>query len=493
MTSYRQMNIGADAAEQDPINRLESYFLQTNEYAEVFAHRHHFVVGNRGTGKSAILRVMQHKKESGNPIYITPEKYSYSVLKAILDERPHAKWGQEASFASAWKYSILILLLKEIERSSKGTIARGPKKNIHDYLRANHDNVNFDNITLLYKFLERMQQVKAGDITIALDKATSLQRLYKLEELEQIRPDLLRVLDDNPFTVLIDELDTGWDNSEPAKYFIAGLFSAAQDLNNFHANLNVVVSLRQDIFEGVPSIYSDQEKIRDQIVRLKWNAENLFEMINSRISIAMKEQGVRQTDADPWHQLFDEDLTYKKHKSKNYVVERTLYRPRDIIQFLKAIFKSANKPVDQKLNYEDIINGEKDFSESKIKDLSAEYQFLYPGILKLFEHFRGCTYRLNRNELEEMLLAFSVSPMAKECGTWAAEVDPENLIHVLYEVGFIRSYLAGAQTGGRKHGSGYYGSYELSFKPNLAASPRFQISLVFRQYLQLKQPRGEEE
>jgi hypothetical protein len=53
--------------------------------------------------------------------------------------------------------------------------------------------------------------------------------------------------------VLVDELDRGWDSSEDARAFVAGLFQACVSVNSLHENLRIYMSLRQELYDDVPA------------------------------------------------------------------------------------------------------------------------------------------------------------------------------------------------------------------------------------------------
>jgi hypothetical protein len=59
--------------------------------------------------------------------------------------------------------------------------------------------------------------------------------------------------------VLVDELDRGWDSSEDAQAFLAGLFQACLSVNSLHDNLRVYISLRQELYDDVPALYERPE------------------------------------------------------------------------------------------------------------------------------------------------------------------------------------------------------------------------------------------
>ena len=52
-------DIGSSVAEFDP--RLAGYFLETQVYQDFLAEKYDIISGDKGTGKSAIFRIVKHR------------------------------------------------------------------------------------------------------------------------------------------------------------------------------------------------------------------------------------------------------------------------------------------------------------------------------------------------------------------------------------------------------------------------------------------------
>jgi len=102
-------------------------------------------------------------------------------------------------------------------------------------------------------------------------KTRELDRMYKLDELAPLMDDLTDAVRNRPAVVLVDELDRGWDGSEDAKAFVAGLFQACSKLNELTPDLQVYMSLRQELYDSIPSLYEDAQKARDMIETISWD------------------------------------------------------------------------------------------------------------------------------------------------------------------------------------------------------------------------------
>ena len=80
-------------------------------------------------------------------------------------------------------------------------------------------------------------------------------------------------------------------------------------------------------------------------------------------------------------------------------------------------------------------------------------------------------------------------PISKEAKTWCENIEPENLIEILWDIGFIRAQAIGGLKARRRSGSSYLGSHQIS-SLNLKNIVRFHIHPMFRAYLGLKESKG---
>jgi len=104
---------GGDVAERD--NGLQRYFIRTNPFRLIEAHKKHIVVGPKGSGKSAILRELA--TDDDQSLLITPEHYANEVLETITTNANSTELG---AYISTWKYTILVEIFKKLVHNAKG-------------------------------------------------------------------------------------------------------------------------------------------------------------------------------------------------------------------------------------------------------------------------------------------------------------------------------------------------------------------------------------
>ena len=473
-------------AERDIQKGLSSYFVESESFRRVIENEKFILLGNRGAGKSAIFKILAERMRAQGAIIIelSPDNYSYELLSQVLASEKHGSWAKQGAFTAAWKYLIYLTVMKELTSQGK-KLKTGASARIYNYLRDNHKGFQDNPISVLISYLKRIESFKIGPIDASI-KTKQLNSLYKLEEILRFRDDLFELCAKKRVFVLIDELDKGWDSSDEAKAFVAGLFSAAVSLNEDPKNFRVLVSLRRELYDSIPAIYEDAQKYRDVLELITWDEESLLSLVAKRIRYGIDRLDGR-SDIECWNTVFAEILDYRKNKSFNYVVDRTLYRPREVIQFCSDALDKAREQNLAVIDYDIISRAESLYSEGRARDLAAEYRFQYPGLLSIFEVLRGKSYNLEREALELICLSITTGeiPVDREAA-WAIDQDPDLLIDVLWRVGFLRAQAVGGLKALRRSGSQYLGPHQIS-NLNLRTIQRFHVHPMFRSFLGLKE------
>ena len=490
MIDLKHLTFGAPAAERDIDFGLADYFFESDAFSRLSSRDKTILIGNRGTGKSAIFKILAERgrKSGALVLELNPENYSYEMLCSVLKAEKEGAWAKHGAFASAWKFLIYVQVMRELTRQGSAFKA-GAAAKIYNYLRDNHKGSQENPIAILVSYLKRIEGIKVGPWEAAA-KTRELAQLYKLQEIEPLVPCIAELTARRKVVVLVDELDKGWDNSEDAKAFVSGLFQASVALNEKDSNLSVYISLRQELYDSIPALYDDAQKYRDIIETIRWGESGLLAVVANRIRFSvpqLREQG----DAECWNSVFAETLQYRKARSFNYMIDRTLYRPREIIQFCTDALEEGKVQNVQPIDYSVISRAEQVYSDAREKDIAAEYRFQYPGLQSVFEVFRGRTYTMERSELEDVCLKVCTGEVRTDkSASWVLEQEPDYLIDVLWRVGFLRAYAVGGLKAVRRSGSSYVGPHQVSAL-NLQSISRFHVHPMFRASLGMKEARGD--
>src|ERR1022692_653069 len=130
------LDFGAPAAERDIGRGLEKYFIESVAYQRVRSGAKTIILGNRGAGKSAILKVLASRERAAGShvIELAPEDYSYELLSSTMAAADAGSWAKHGAYAAAWKYLIYVLIMKEVSAAG----GKGAVSTIRKYVRDNH-------------------------------------------------------------------------------------------------------------------------------------------------------------------------------------------------------------------------------------------------------------------------------------------------------------------------------------------------------------------
>ncbi|MBE7383778.1 MAG: hypothetical protein F6J95_020475 [Leptolyngbya sp. SIO1E4] len=478
----RLLNLGSDSAERDIDVGLANYFYQNSTYHKFANSDKTILVGNRGAGKSAIFKYMAaaEARKGHLVIELSPEEYSYELLSQYLRSEKEGSWGKQSSYSVAWQYLLYSLIFKTIVEKKRGLLL-GFQKDIYNHVTNNLQSQNLNSIGILFEYLKRLEQVKLGSYE-SFQKSRELQALYSLEEIKDLLPSLKTLLNKTRIKIFVDELDKGWDNSEDAKYFLAGLFQAAQKLNRINPNLRVYISIRQELFDNIPQIYEDAQKIREDVEVIRWGKTELIELIGLRIAHCFPE--VRQySGLRRWNSIFASQISSCNLNSVDYIIDRTQLRPRELLQFCKLCLEYYREG--KRIDEATMFAAEEVYSEQKTKDLASEYRFKYPYLLDVFEIFRGRKTHSEKEGLEYLLLSVVCGELnVDRAADWVLEMDYLELKKLLWHIGFLKAKVPQQLEQAAVRGA-YLGHYELP-TINLENVTHFCVHPALCSFLSLK-------
>ena len=90
--------------------------------------------------------------------------------------------------------------------------------------------------------------------------------------------------------------------------------------------------------------YLNAQKYHDVIETIRWDEPTLLAVVANRIRYSVPALA-NASDAECWSAVFAETLEYRKARSFNYMVDRTLYRPREMIQLCTDALEAGRDAV----------------------------------------------------------------------------------------------------------------------------------------------------
>ncbi len=533
-------SIGGEQAEADPL--LMEAFYESDDYRTLASKGDPrcFVIARTGSGKSAVLQRLE-EENSEHVVRVAPEDLSLNYITNLGVMRYLDDLGinLDPLFIALWKHVLLVELIRHRYKvdshaaklnfitTLREKIKRDPgKRAALDYLEEFQDRfwVEADERVreITEKFEEKINKEAkgtisgGGDLTATAvvgkgvaDTFSTETRRELVDRFKRIVNDtqmarlnkMLKVLDEDildsvqNFTyVVIDDLDRDWVDESVANALVRCLFRAVLDLRRVR-NLKVIVALRTNIFENLDfgqRTGGQEEKFRSLSLRMRWSPAELRDLVGSRLRVASAKRG------NPSNSIADvlPRTNTTRGDAFDYMLARTLMRPRDIIAFVNETF--AVSAGNERLSWEDIKTAEDSYSYKRLLALRDEWKMSYPDIDRVFSVFSGSVIPMSQSEftrcvddaallladpyfrghewLDQMTSAMWNNP----AGSWADWYGP--LVALLYNIGFI-----GCSTG--RQGTVRYVRTFPEFAErasNLEATTAFMIHPAFQAALDVR-------
>ena len=444
MLKLAEITWGDDSAELDP-NLLE-YFLGSPALLRLESKQKPFAIGRKGSGKSALRKKLQDHFSNQPRTTVLNIAPTYNSIRSILNEKALSEgFGEEVFFQYVWLKQMLLECLNCVGQTAGGGLVSGSMAFAREIAKQRSATPP-DLIESLTAALQRLKikAGKLGDLGVAVE--AEVRAAAEIEALEANFRDL--VSEGHSFVVLIDDLDLGWDNSETSNRLLLGLLSARTYLASISHRVYPCVFLREDVYSIIISLTGHADKYRN-VERLRWDKQQLIELLNKRINFARKNHSLAEVE-NPFGTVFPE--TIGTSYTDNWLIERTLSRPRELIQFARFY---TERVTGTEPDADVLRNTETEYSNWKLEDLCSEYSNQFPQLNAVFAFWRTKFFRqkyhLSRSELDEMLLRIlsEVPVNVPWFNDLVTSADSDGLLNILYEVGFIGDFVRGGAGGSK--------------------------------------------
>ena len=417
----RGIRLGEPVAENEAIDLVDHYFIETHAFQEAFEGKHTIFVGRKGVGKAAnFLKLSSELKVDRRNLVCEIKPVSYDLQSVFqLMHSLKAKGSKSYTIESLWKF----LLASEVAHAVLDSINRRPDPKRHEnevklveFMEKNAELLPKDFATRLDACLARLvseRLVSEGDNSQS-GAIESFQNaiseaihggLYK--DLRLILGKLLS--DKSRVAILIDNLDKAWDhnsNLSSASEFLLGILSAANrikadfshsDSRRESVTLSVTIFLRSDIFEQVKNVAREPDKINT--AKIAWSdPEILFRVIEERFT-ALHEGNISPQDL--WRRYVCN--TVQSMRSQDYFLSRSLPRPRDFVFFVKAALATAINRRHVRIEESDIIEAEKQYSQFAVDSILVEHDGSYGSLESIIYECAAVSPYLTQDEVGKAL------------------------------------------------------------------------------------------
>ena len=250
------------------------------------------------------------------------------------------------------------------------------------------------------------------------------------------------------YYLVIDRLDEHWIEDSTRYRLIRALIETIQDFRKVRS-AKIIIALRRDLIERVIRLTRNagfqEEKYEPLYLKLTWTRAQLLDLLDQRINKLVRRRytGGSVTRHDVLPDRAD------GRPIDEFLIERTMYRPRDIIVLFNCLIDQAiDRPqITQTL----LRNAEAEYSRRRYRSLGDEWNADYPELLCFAEVLkkRPVTFHvrdLQDDQLVDKCLEVATTNKGEELWAWANDVVEEKmrladlrvgLVRVFYRVGLV--------------------------------------------------------
>lgn len=297
----KDLTMGQRVAE-DEGDELEAYFVQTDQWDQMFSGKKDIIYGPKGTGKSALYALLNKKSSElhqRNVILASAENVrGATVFKGLVATPPPS----ENSFIFLWKLYCLVLLGKALQDNGiKNNDANSLVSALHT-AKLLPPNAS---LATLFRFVQNyLKDLLSRDTTavehsISIDPATGLpivtrraefRETLEIDRLAKVPVDELLEIADRALStahtqiwILFDRLDVAFAESRDLeRNALRALFRAYNDLRVLN-NIFLKIFVRDDIWNRVSSGGFSEASHITKTSHITWSESGLFNLIAKRL------------------------------------------------------------------------------------------------------------------------------------------------------------------------------------------------------------------
>lgn len=419
---------GHEAAEDETIDRLKTYYLKTDVYNSMKSKIPLLIlVGHKGVGKSALLKVLEAEDLGENRIPITVQPNDIINLDVSTTNFLEK--------IETWKDGLSNIVFNKLVLSLNDLAVKGIENK------------------KLASWINRLSELLLSTVG---KKLSDLQS----EKIKMSTSDFTTLLKNNLFSekqivIYIDDLDRGWENTKDDVKNLSAMLNAIRDLSRMIHNLKFRIALRSDVYYAVRTSDETTDKIDGSVIWQSWTNHEILVMLIKRIETYFGREvdeelllSKRQNQICHYlNSIFEERFQGNGHwdNAPMYRVLMSLIRkrPRDLVKLSTLAARKAYMNKHSRILTGDLEAVFRNYSNDRLTDTSTEYKSELPQIQELLLKMKPtvkeartsspCLFTREQliKKLENVL---SMSRLVFKDGK---RVTPQSLAAFLYKINFI--------------------------------------------------------
>lgn len=399
----RDMEIGNLSAEADQFF-LDTCFIQTPEYQEIkdYDNRKMIILGRTGAGKTALLN--KAKEDADVVVDIKPNIFVLQYIDNVpfIRQLKEEKINLEVFYKFLWLHEIVSNIVKNffnyynknylaelcgfssdadrirqlknyVKQYDDVFFAEGTKEKITNQLEAKLESeMGFKNFAKIASSLTESQK---REIQAKTSQYVSKTQINQLKNLISILKEYFEHNKQKKILVTIDNLDENWTDEESKYKLINSLLDTIRFFIGI-PNVKILIAMRNDLLSKTVEVSNRQnEKDESYTIKLNWSKDTLTSLIDKRLQYLFEFKYKKNSKISFKH-IFN--CFISETEGYNYILERTMMRPRDVISFVNLCIKQADG--EAHITPLNIVNAEKLYCDERLSALKHEWHTLYPNV-----------------------------------------------------------------------------------------------------------------
>lgn len=440
---FLSVDLGDIEAEKD--ENIDQYFIDSPTYHELanLTKATCVLVGEKGSGKSALLKKLSLCTHRDEYLWMSNTDLDILAMQKKLQEYFTDEDFKEKrlAFKFIWEFIIYSQVLQHFFN----------KKNFFDQVKTKYGNEEFKSLNEFFqitkhsnslnfylngalKFMSPQMPIGCsieGEIGKKQNSANQeINNTKILHDLMQTMGNFGRNIDNyitgDKLFLFIDDLDSSWDNSNFAKFYIEGLIDAIYYINK-KSSLKVVITLLDSVFNSIE--LRNRDKIDNNYAKkIRWDKNTCEELINKRLLY----------NDLKFEDIFTNDIIFAD------VYKYTTGIPRDIIKFfnfcITAFIEGSGK-----INQKQLKILVDNYADTRIQELLSNASSQYSIDIKpIINELKGGKRMFSYNKLSSRLNKIFEMYESQETPNYKLKnlltykgKNTESLIQILYKLGFI--------------------------------------------------------
>ncbi len=428
MKKFADLNLGFGDAEnyirKENKELLNRYFIRTDELDSILKPTNYFIVGDKGTGKTAYSLYLSNNDFNNTFSYLNHIRETEYVKFIKLKRENHLTLTE---YTNIWKVLIYLLLSQQIQKGEKESIffsSFSKFKPLQDTINSFYKSAFSPEIIYALNIIEETKIVAellhehfkiSGEDKQAQSFVESKFQINLLYIQKKFEAALSSIKLEKSHILFIDGIDIRPRNIEFEDYLecVKGLANAVWTLNNdffskikdSKGRMKVMILVRPDIFSQL-GLQNLNNKIRDNGILLDWKTtypeyanSGLFKLADNILNSQQNEFFALGVAWNYYFAFSNQNRNGKQDYSFVSFLRFSMFRPRDIITMMKILQENIKEDKQRKLPIVDALDFDSprfrtkysDYLLGEIKDYLAFYHSDsdYELFLKFFEYLNG--------------------------------------------------------------------------------------------------------